>query len=160
MITSSITRRIVSVAAGVLLLGSIALPVATAEDNPVLQTVEIQGSEQQTLAGESVLNDVIARDSSQMILTWDVATGVSTSVDGNALAVNSAKIFISHARIAGNVNASEQSVIVIEQSAVDGNVEVNGNAIVALGPQTVVSGNIEGVFIGTDADGYAIYVGQ
>ena len=156
----SYIRRASSLMAALLLLGAIASMPAIAQDDLSLQTVEIQGTQQRTLAGLVILNDVIARDSSQMILSRNADTGTNTEVDGNTLALDGATIFISDTRVAGNVNASEQSVIVIEQSEVDGNIEVNGDAMVALGPQTVVSGNIEGVFIGTDASGYAIYVGQ
>ncbi len=157
-------QRFVSVLASVLLLVSIGSPVLAQDESgsesTVLQTIELQGTEQRTIAGENILNDVIVRDSSQLSLEQDPVTGALSSVDGNALGFNSARIFITHSRIAGNVNASEDSIIVLLQSAVDGNIEVNGNGIVAIGPQTVVSGDIEGVFLGTDVDGYAIYVGQ
>jgi hypothetical protein len=157
-------RRIVSAAASVLLISSFAAPAfaldSSSSEADIFQTVELAGTEQRTLAGENVLNDVIARENSQLSLTRNLLTGADSLVDGNALSLNNANIFISQTKIAGNVSASDDSVILIEQSSVDGNIEVNGNGIVAIGPQTVVSGNILGVFLGTDVDGYAIYVGQ
>lgn len=160
----SATVRFVSFTASLALLFAIAGSALAQESSSssapaFIQTVELFGIEELTLAGDNVLNDVIARDDSQLSLSRDPVTGVAALVEGNALSLNTARIFITHTRVAGNVNASDDSIILIEQSSVDGNIEVNGNAIIAIGPQTVVSGDILGVFLGTDADGYAIYVG-
>ncbi|MDD5055623.1 MAG: hypothetical protein PHZ00_05150 [Candidatus Peribacteraceae bacterium] len=161
--TSHRRIRLLSAAVSFLLVSS-AVPVLAQESSAsseaiILQTVELTGTEQRTIAGENVLNDVIARDNAQLILARDADTGADTLVDGNALALDDARIFVFHSRVAGNVSASDDSVILIEQSFVDGNVEVNGNGIVAIDAQTVVSGDILGVFLGTDVDGYSIYVG-